>query len=1130
MGGFNLKLGKQFPDYKKLLRIMYVSFFCFLLGTNIVWGELTYAQRTLLKVSLKNVELEEVFNSIRQQSEFEFFYNNDQVDTSIKVNVDLTNVDINEVLQRVLPAVYEYEINDRYVLISKTKEQSSITVPEPQQQGRTITGVIRDASGPVIGANVIVRGTTNGDVTNIDGQFTISNVQSNAVLQISFIGYISQEVNVGNRTQFDITIQEDVGALEEVVVVGYGTMSRRDLTGSIASVGSEQIRNKAITRVDQILAGNVPGTQVKMSTGQPGAAPQVRIRGVGSITAGVDPLYVVDGVPVAEITGISPGDIATIDILKDASSTAIYGSRGANGVVMITTNRGEARKPQLKYEAFLEFQQVEKIPKTLNALQQANYTVDGFRNRNIDEGNDVSGHPTSWRLQAPPEAVDVLEGKLIAGKQPWEYVLHTAPQHQHRLSASGGSEDIRYAISGTFLNQEGIVLNSKFTRYSLNANIDAKLNRRLNMQLVLTPSYMDNNSTISYTGNYGGVIGGLIGIQPWIPLIDENGDYTYIGDIASMANVENPLARVENEINKQSRFFFMGKLNLKYNIMTGLDFNITLGGNVNNSRTDQFKPSLHAFFDNVANGSSTSNQNIDWMSEFTLNYNKKIGNHNIIGLAGYTMEKATRERNNLSSINYPNNLVSQLSAVAGQITNGTSTKAEYSLLSYFARVNYNYMSKYYITATMRADGSSRFGTNNKFGYFPSVSLRWRASQENFLQNIDQISDLSFRLSYGKSGNNNIGNYDHIGLISYVNYNFGDRVASGFAQGNIGNPSLSWEKQEQINAGIDIAIINSRIRLSTEYYVSKNYGLLLDVPIPTITGFSTALQNMGEVRNTGWEFSLNTANLSGKIFEWTTSFNLSTTKNEVLKLGPEGNPIYSGNNITQIGQPLGMFYGLISDGVFMNQAELDAGPSYNPGGVDRSRVGDRRFLDVNGDGEISTDDYTTMGSPYPDFYYGMTNNFSYKNISLSVSLYGSQGGQIYMYSRDGNNSGRGRVRTLTFNKNYWKSEAEPGDGWAPRPNDAPTGGNRLPGTHWLDNASFLRVNNITLSYDFPKSILQSVNINSLQIYLTARNPFLITKYTLWNPEDSTSSNPLQPGRENNDYPISKGLMFGLNIGF
>jgi len=778
----------------------------------------------------------------------------------------------------------------------------------------------------------------------------------------------------------------------------------------------------------------------------------------------------------------------------------------------------------------LEFQQVEKIPQALDAINQAHYTVDGFRNRNKDEGNDVSGHPSTWKIPAPIDAVQVLEGTLLVGKQPWEYVLRTAPQHQHRLSASGGSEEIRYAISGAYLNQEGIVLNNNFTRYSLNANFDAKLTRKLDMQLVLTPSYIENNSTISYTGTYGGVIGGLIGIQPWIPLLDENGDYTYIGDLPSMANVENPLARVENEINKNSRFNFLGKLNLKYNIMAGLDFNVTLGGTINNSRTNQFKPAMHAFLDNVANGSSTSFQNINWVSEFTLNYKKSFGNHNIIGLAGYTMEKATNERNNLSSVNYPNNLVSQLSAVAGQITNGTSTKAQFSLISYLARLNYNYMGKYYITATMRADGSSRFGTDNKYGYFPSVGLSWRVTEENFMKGIQFLDDLKLRVSYGRSGNNNIGNYDHIGLISYVNYNFGNRVASGFAQANIGNPSLSWEKQEQTNLGIDFAIINSRIRLSAEYFVSKNYGLLLDVPIPTITGFGTALQNMGEVRNKGWEFSLNTANLSSKLFQWTTSFNISSTKNEVLKLGPEGNPIYSGNNITKIGQPLGMFYGLISDGVYMNQAEFDRDPKYNPTGTDRSRVGDRRFKDINGDGVISSADYTTMGSPYPDFYYGMTNNFSYKNISLSVSLYGSQGGQIYMYSRDGNNSGRGRVRTMSFNKNYWKSEAEPGDGWAPRPNDAPTGGNRLPGTHWLDTASFLRVNNITLSYDFTKNLLQSIGLNSLQIYLTARNPFLITKYSLWNPEDSTSNNPLQPGRENGDYPMSKGLMFGLNIGF
>lgn len=998
-----------------------------------------------------------------------------------------------------------------------------------QQQGRTISGVVIDADGPIIGANVLVKGTTNGAITDVNGQFTITNVPNNAVLQVSFIGYIPQEVNTVNQTRFNITLIEDIAALEEVVVVGYGTLLRKDLTGSVASVGTEQIRNKSMTRVDQALSGNIPGTQVKLRSGQPGAAPQIRIRGIGSVTAGVDPLYVVDGVPVPDITSISVGDIASIDVLKDASSTAIYGSRGANGVVMITTNRGVNRKTQIKYETYIEFQKVEKIPETLSAIQQANYTQDGFRNRNIDAGNDVSGPPSTWRFPAPAETIAVIAGTLTAGKQPWEYVLRTAPQYQHRLSASGGTEELRYAISGTFLNQEGIIRNSNFTRYSLSANFDAKLSERLDMQLILTPSYMTDYSSLSYTGTYGGVVGSLIGMQPWIPMLDENGDYNQIANYESQANIENPLARVENEKNKRSRFFFMGKLNLKYNIMAGLDFNVTLGGNINNSRTDTFKPSMKVFFDNVAEGTATSTQNIDWMSEFTLNYNKTFGKHNFTGLIGYAMEKSTRERHNLSSRNYPNNLVSQLSAVGGQITNGTSTLAEYSLLSYLARVNYNYMNKYYISGSMRADGSSRFGSNNKYGYFPTIGLSWRITEENFMDDILFLDDLKLRLSYGRSGNNNIGNYDHLAMITYVNYNLANQVAGGFAQGNIGNASLSWEKQEQFNAGMDIAIINSRIRLSAEYFTSRNYDLLLNVPIPTISGFSTALQNMGEVKNTGWEFSLNTVNFNGK-FGWQSSFNLSTNKNKVTKLGPEGNPIYSGNNITKIGEPMGMFYGLISDGVYMNQAELDSYPIYNPGGSDRSRVGDRRFVDVNGDGRISTEDYTIIGSPYPDFYYGMTNNFSYKNFSLSVSLYGSQGGQIYMNSRDGNNSGRGRVRTLTFNKNYWKSEAEPGDGWAPRPNDTPTGGNRLPGSHWLDTASFLRVNNITLSYDFSRNLLQKTGISSLQVYVSAHNPFLITKYYLWNPEDSNSTNPLQPGRENGDYPLSKGLMFGLNIGF
>jgi TonB-linked SusC/RagA family outer membrane protein len=436
---------------------------------------------------------------------------------------------------------------------------------------------------------------------------------------------------------------------------------------------------------------------------------------------------------------------------------------------------------------------------------------------------------------------------------------------------------------------------------------------------------------------------------------------------------------------------------------------------------------------------------------------------------------------------------------------------------------------------VRTDGSSRFGGQNKYGLFPSVALAWRASGEKFLKDVSFLSELKLRTSYGETGNNNIGNYDQYATLNYESYALGNAAISATAPGRLANPYLTWEKQTSINMGVDIGFFKRRINLTVERFYSRNTDLLLNVNVPNVTGFSTALQNIGEVKNTGWEFVLNTVNVSARKFEWSTDFNLSTYRNKVVRLGPQGDPIYVGNNVTMIGQPIGMFYGFLTDGVFKNQAELNAGPIFNPGAADRSRVGDIRFKDISGpsgkpDGIINNFDRTIMGTPYPDFYYGFTNRVTYGNFVLSVTVQGSDGSQIYNLSRDGGYSGRARVRGYAFSNNYWKSEQEPGDGITPRPNDTPKGGFRLPNQKYLDNGTYLRVNNITLSYNVPDAWAQKLKLGGLRVYANATNPFLITKNTAFNPDVSMNNNPLSPGLESSDYPLPKGIIFGLNVKF
>jgi len=1020
-----------------------------------------------------------------------------------------------------------------------------------QEKPNPVKGVVTDVNGqPLSGVSVIIKNTktnfTSGTTTDGSGVFTFSRISSGGPYSFTFstVGYESQtlsgyDIKENVTVPLAIKMTSTAASLDQVVVVGYGTQKRKDLTGAVASVGARDIKDLAVTRVDQALLGKVAGVQVKPVSGEPGVAPQVRIRGIGSISAGAGPLYVVDGYPTSSIETLNPNDIESMDILKDASATAIYGSRGSNGVIIINTKRGKAGKPVITFDTYYGVQKVSKTPKFMNALQQAQYFYDGVKNRNIDVGNDVSGSPATWKLKVPQIIIDVIEGRNTTDIEPLDEVLQTAPQRQYQLSATGGSENVRYNLSAEYLDQEGLIISSDFKRYSLRANIDAKLSKKLAVRLNVNPTFI-NRSDVNSSGVTTGsgdfsIMGGATSVNPFYPIYNPDGSYFVYDGLEAVGNFNNPVALAKEVTAKQKRIGVLANLNLEYSIFNDLKFNVLLGGSLFSNKGMSFVPQLPSLFNQPAFGNDNASQIANWLTEYTLNYNRTFGKHALTGLAGFTAQKERGESNFLNSNNYPNNLVPTLSAVSGLISNGSSDIYEWSLVSYLGRINYNYNSKYYITASIRTDGSSRFGANKKYGVFPSAALAWRISDENFLQNLSFLNELKLRASYGETGNNNIGNYEHFSTINYFKYPFGDAPVGGFAPGRLANPSLTWEKQKSVNAGVDASLFNKRLMVTVDHFKSRNTDLLLLVNIPDITGFSNSLRNIGEVNNTGWEFVLSTVNLKGK-FQWGTDFNISTYKNKVVKLGPEGDPIISGGNITRIGQPIGMFYGWLTNGVFMNQAELDKGPIFSPGTASRSRLGDIRFVDVSGpdgkpDGIINSLDKTIMGSPYPDFYYGMTNNFGYNNLNLSVSLQGSHGNQILSVTRRSTFATRSRFRNAASQVNYWKSEKDPGDGNTPRPNDAPTGNVRGEySQRWLDDGTYMRINNITLSYLLPESISRKMLLNSLRVYINATNPFIFTKNSGFNPDVSNGNNALTPGQDLNDYPLPKSLILGLNISF
>lgn len=1018
-----------------------------------------------------------------------------------------------------------------------------------QERPSLVKGIVTNNDGqPLAGVSVIVKNAKNnfttGTSTDTSGIFTFSRVSPGGPYSFTFsnVGYETQTLSGYNIKEdaslsLAIKLKELSGTLDQVVVVGYGTQRRKDLTGSVASVGARDIRDLPVTRIEQALSGRAAGVQVKFSDGQPGSSPQIRIRGIGSISAGVDPLYVVDGFPTDNIQTLNPNDIESLDILKDASATAIYGSRGSNGVVIINTKRGTSGKPKINFDTYYGQQEVIRKPKFMNATQQANYYYNSIRNRNLDLGNDVSGDPATWRIRVPQTALDVISGRNTNNVDALDAVLRTAPQKSYNLSISGGNASVRYALSGEYFDQDGIILNSNFKRYSVRANLDAQLTERLAVRMNLNPSYIVNNNVIAQGGGAGAstsIIGSATSAQPYYPLYNPDGSYFVYQTIDASTDLYNPLALALEKKDVSTRTRILGNVSAEYKILEGLKLNVLLGATSNNTKGSSFWPQLPVFLGRSAEGSDFAASGYNWLAEYTANYNKNFGKHTIAALAGYTVQEDVIDENILSSNNFPNNLVPTLSAVSGIITTGTATRAEWSILSELARVNYSYDGKYLVTASIRRDGSSRFGANNKYGVFPSAAVAWRVSDENFMQQVPLISQLKLRVSYGKTGNNNIGNYASLSTINYIKYTTGGVAIGGFAPGAIPNPDLTWETQQQVNGGVDIGLFKGRLTITADRFVSKNKDLLLNVNVPTASGFSTALQNIGEVKNTGWEFVVNSINTTGK-FRWSTDFNISAYKNEVVKLGPSGDDIISGNNITRIGQPIGMFYGFVVDGIFKNATELAAGPIYNKGLADETRMGDIKFRDVSGpagkpDGKIDNSDLTIMGTPYPDFYYGMTNRLSYGNLSFSFNIAGSHGSQIYSNAMVIYRLIRSRSRTLTTELNYWKSEADPGDGKTVRPDDVPRGGLRLPSSRYLDNGSFLRINNITLSYILPGKISSALTLNSLRVYASANNAFVFTKNLSFNPDVSNSGNSLNPGIDNNNYPLPRSIVFGLNVAF
>jgi TonB-linked SusC/RagA family outer membrane protein len=1074
-----------------------------------------------------------VLKAIEDQSEFYFLYRSDNLKKIPNMTLDMKEALLEEVLNKVIvPHGFDYEIDDRVVVIKKVEK----TFTEEQVlQEKTISGRVTDSSGaPLPGVTVVVKGTTTGTITSAEGAFSLSDIPENATLVFSFVGMRTQEISVEGRTTFMVVMEEETIGLEEVVAIGYGTMQKSDLTGSVAVIDNSKINQRAITSVDQGLKGQVSGVQVIQPSGAPGQTPFVRIRGINSIQYGNDPLWVVDGFPLSsEISFMNPNEIESITILKDASATAIYGSRGANGVILVTTKKGQTGALKVSYQSYYGAQEVAKKIDLMNAKEWATAQRtfwQRFRNGSLigrafpQSEIDQMGKGTDWQ----------------------DEVFRTGIMQSHNISVSGGDEKTTYSVSGNYLNQEGIVINSKYDRGTFGINIEHKANSKFNFGANINSSYEYNQRISENAGvNNGGVIYGALLYAPTSPVRNEDGSYFNQRDqwteTGIMANIslQNPVQLAYEQASNYNRTHILGNFWSSYKIIEGLTAKISLGADVLYGRSNSYVPS-YFISQSASNGTAniSTSQRFSWVNENTLTYIKTFNEiHKLTALAGFTVEQAISESMAAGSTDFFTDITQYYNlGIGAEPTFPSSGYNKWSMASFLGRLNYDYANKYLITVSARYDGSSRFGENNRFGFFPSGAIAWRVNQEEFLKDINWLSNLKIRGSYGRTGNQDIPLYQNVQLYNKISsYVFGNSSSTAVAPGALVNSNLQWETTNQYDFGADFGFYN-KLNFTVDYYYKKTNDLLFPVSIPRQGGYTSVLQNIGSVENKGFEFGVN-VNLNKGDFSWNSFGNISFNKNKVLALAnadrffgpPLGRGLVNRNGgaatIIMVGEPIGVFWGNIFDGLWQTEEEFEAGHMSNNPNVG---PGFENYRDIDGNGIFEEgEDETIIGNPHPDFEFGFNNTFSYKNFDLSFFINGVYGNDVFNANAIELTSQVNIDNALKVYKNAWDG---PGTSNTIAKIDRPAGRsgvfpNRV-STQYIEDGSYVRLQNLTLGYIIPVRFL-----NQLRIYASVDNLVTITNYTGYNPEVSVMGNTSTAmGIDAGVYPAAKIYRFGLQVNF
>ncbi len=1131
---FNSKaMPLAWPNLSKILLVMKLTAILIIAALTNVSAK-TYSQ--IVTLHQKKATVEKVLKSIEKQTGYHFLYDKQDIAKAGEINIEIGPVTVEEALNKCFKdQPLTYKIFSQTIVV-KGKEKAETAVPLVVQR---VQGTVTDEKGlPLPGVSVKLKGTNTGIVTDVNGKYLLNAVDGNGTLVFSFIGYVTQEVAINNREQINIRMTESPKALNEVVVVGYGTQKRSDLTGAVGSVGARQLQERPQTNLEQELAGKIAGVNVSTNSGAPGGATKIRIRGYSSINTNTDPLYVVDGVVWTEGgNAINPNDVETIDVLKDASSTAIYGTRGANGVILITTKRGRKGTPStVNYDTYGSLSVMAKELPVLNSKEFL--AVEDQSYANIKKYDPVGWAAGKYVNDDPVKIRTALIGKLFdSNLNPlydvdWQKATtRKAYSQSHNLSFTGGAENINYGLFLNYTDDEGIILNSYLKRYNARLTLDNQIKPWLKVGATLNYNTQDQRVADNGTGG-NNIPRMLIEMIPIVPIKYPDGTYGKRTDYPNMEGGDNPVAQANEVEILYKRRIFSGNGYANITLFPGLEFRSTLGvttsANYNpNAQTGLVGGSTASQTYSSASINEQNNTFWEWQNYFT--YNKTFNKiHSLNVVVGTELQNFQQTGFAASTQNLSDNFYQYFNLGAGSIPGIPSSNYDaWQMQSFLARANYTYKDKYIVTVTGREDGSSRFGTNVKYGFFPAAAAAWRISQEDFLKDNKTISDLKLRLSYGLTGNSEIGEYRSLANINTTNYVFGGSQAIGTTQSTIGNEQLAWEKTAEYDGGLSFGLFDGRVNIDADVYLKKTQALLLNAPLPETSGFNSVYKNIGKLENKGLEFTLNTANIKGTNFSWNTTFNISLIKNKVIALGASNddiflNPVFlSQFNLVRVGLPAGSFYGYKVLGTW---GTADAAQAAKYGLL----PGDLRIQDTNGDGRITSADKVVLGKSIPDGYGTFTNNFRYKNFDLGIELQFNYGNQIMNLTRHSGQDRTGQANSYATVLNAWTPTNQ--NTFIAEDRPAYVRYQTEIYSTKVENGSFIRGRSVTLGYTFQKNVLSKLSLNRLRVYAQAQNLFLITKYTGYDPETSTyngSSNFTQ-GIQFYDYPKPRTFLLGLSV--